>query len=129
MFKNNKVFSSFSVNDAKKAKEFYSKTLGLEVTDVPNMDGLLNLNLGDGSSLMIYQKTNHVPATFTVLNFYVNDVEKVVDELVAKGVKFETYDDPGIKTDEKGISSVGGGPKIAWFQDPAGNILSVLQEM
>ena len=77
MFKNNKAFSSFSVNDAKKAKEFYSQTLGLEVTDVPNMDGLLNLNLGD-SSLMIYQKPNHIPATFTVLNFYVNDVEKVV---------------------------------------------------
>jgi predicted enzyme related to lactoylglutathione lyase len=122
----NKAFSSFSVDDAKKAKEFYSKTLGLEVKDIPNMDGLLKMHFGDGSSLMIYQKPNHVPATFTVLNFHVKDVEKAVDELTAKGVKFEVYDEPNLKTNEKGILS-GGGPKIAWFKDPAGNILSVLE--
>jgi predicted enzyme related to lactoylglutathione lyase len=127
MFKNNKAFSSFSVNDVKKAKEFYSKTLGLEVRDIPQMDGLFRLHFGDGSSLMIYQKPNHIPATFTVLNFHVKDVEKAVDELTAKGVKFEIYND-SIKTNEKGIAS-GGGPKIAWFKDPAGNILSVLEEM
>jgi predicted enzyme related to lactoylglutathione lyase len=127
MFKNNKAFSSFSVNDAKKAKEFYSRTLGLEVTDVPNMDGLLRLHFSDGSSLMIYQKPNHIPATFTVLNFHVNDVEKTVDELTAKGVKFEIYDDP-IKTNEKGVAGGGDLPKIAWFKDPAGNILSVIEE-
>jgi predicted enzyme related to lactoylglutathione lyase len=127
MFKNNKAFSSFSVNDVKKAKEFYSKTLGLEVRDIPQMDGLFRLHFGDGSSLMIYQKPNHIPATFTVLNFHVKDVEKAVDELTAKGVKFEIYNDP-IKTNEKGIAS-GGGPRIAWFKDPAGNILSVLEEM
>ena len=123
----NKAFSSFSVDDAKKAKEFYSKTLGLEVKDIPNMDGLLKMHFGDGSSLMIYQKPNHVPATFTVLNFHVKDVEKAVDELTAKGVKFEVYDEPNLKTNEKGILS-GGGPKIAWFKDPAGNILCVIEE-
>lgn len=126
MFKNNKVFSSFSVNDAKKAKEFYSQTLGLEVTNIPDMDGLLKLQFSDGSSLMIYQKPNHIPATFTVLNFHVDDVEKAVDELTTKGVKFEIYDDP-IKTNEKGIAGGDGRPKIAWFKDPAGNILSVIE--
>lgn len=128
MFKNNKVFSSFSVDDAEKAKDFYSKTLGLEVTDIPEMNGMLRLNFSNGNSLVIYQKPNHVPATFTVLNFHVNDVEKTVDELTAKGVKFETYNDPGIKTNEKGIASGSGGPTIAWFKDPAGNILSVVEE-
>jgi catechol 2,3-dioxygenase-like lactoylglutathione lyase family enzyme len=128
MFKNNKAFSSFSVDDAKKAKEFYSKTLGLEVKDIPEMDGLLRLHFNDGSSLMIYQKPNHVPATFTVLNFHVDDVEKAVDELIAKGVRFEIYDEPGIKTNKKGIAGGNGkGPKIAWFKDPAGNILSVIE--
>ena len=128
MLKNNKAFSSFSVHDGKKAKEFYSKTLGLEVTDVPNMNGHLTLHLKDGNNVMVYSKPNHVPATFTVLNFHVKDVEKAVDELTAKGVKFEIYNDPGIKTNEKGIASGGGGPKIAWFKDPAGNILSVIEE-
>jgi predicted enzyme related to lactoylglutathione lyase len=128
MFKNNKVFSSFSVDDAEKAKEFYSKTLGLEVNDIPEMSGIFRVNFSGGSSLMIYQKPNHVPATFTVLNFSVDDVEKAVDDLTKKGVVFEKYDDPQIKTNEKGIASGSGGPKIAWFKDPAGNILSVLEE-
>ena len=128
MFKNNKAFSSFSVSDAKKAKEFYSGTLGLEVTDIPEMNGLLRLHFHGGNSLMIYQKPNHVPATFTVLNFHVKDVEKAVDELTAKGVKFEIYNEPNLKTDDKGIARGGGGPTIAWFKDPAGNILSILEE-
>jgi predicted enzyme related to lactoylglutathione lyase len=127
MFKNNKAFSSFSVDNAEEAKEFYSKTLGLEVTDVPEMNGILRLNFSGGNSLMIYQKPNHVPATFTVLNFHVNGVEKAVDELTAKGVKFEIYNEPNLKTNERGIASGGGGPKIAWFKDPAGNILSVIE--
>ena len=129
MFKNSKSFSSFSVDDAKKAKEFYSQTLGLEVNDIPGMDGLLRVNLYGGNSLMIYQKPNHSPATFTVLNFHVKDVEKAVDELTKKGVRFEIYDTPDIKTDSKGIAKEEGMPTIAWFKDPAGNILSILEEM
>lgn len=128
MFKNSKSFSSFSVDDAAKAKEFYSQTLGLEVNDIPGMDGLLRVNLYGENSLMIYQKTNHVPATFTVLNFHVKDVEKTVDELTKKGVRFEIYDLPDIKTDSKGIAKGEGMPAIAWFKDPAGNILSIIEE-
>ena len=128
MFKNSKSFSSFSVDDAAKAKEFYSQTLGLEVNDIPEMDGLLRVDLYGGNSLMIYQKPNHVPATFTVLNFHVKEVEKAVDELTKKGVRFEIYDLPGIKTDSKGIAKGEGMPTIVWFKDPAGNILSVIEE-
>ena len=128
MFKNSKSFSSFSVDDAAKAKEFYSQTLGLEVNDIPEMDGLLRVDLYGGNSLMIYQKPNHVPATFTVLNFHVKEVEKAVDELTKKSVRFEIYDLPGIKTDSKGIAKGEGMPTIAWFKDPAGNILSVIEE-
>jgi len=124
MFKHAKAFSSFSVNDLEKAKEFYSKTLGLDVTDNPM--GLIELKIA-GNNIMVYPKPNHEPATFTVLNFPVDDVEKAVDELTAKGVAFEQYEGE-IKTDEKGISRDNGGPTIAWFKDPAGNILSVLQE-
>jgi len=128
MFKNTKAFSSFSVNDIQKAKEFYGTTLGLEVSEVPEMGGLLNLNIAGKNKILIYSKPNHIPATFTVLNFTVKDVEKAVDDLTKKGVRFEIYNDINIKTDEKGIASGGGGPKIAWFKDPAGNILSVLEE-
>ena len=124
MFKHTKAFSSFSVNDIQKAKEFYGKTLGLNATDNPM--GLIELNIS-GNNIMVYPKPNHEPATFTVLNFPVDDVEKAVDELTAKGVVFEQYEGE-IKTNEKGISMSPAGPKIAWFKDPAGNILSVLQE-
>ena len=124
MFKHAKAFSSFSVNDIQKAKEFYGKTLGLNVTDNPM--GLIELNIS-GNNIMVYPKPNHDPATFTILNFPVDDVEKAVDELTAKGVVFEQYGGE-IKTNEKGISMSPAGPKIAWFKDPAGNILSVLQE-
>ena len=124
MFKNTKAVSSFSVNDLQKAKKFYSETLGLDVTE--GSMGILNINLAGGGKIFVYPKPNHTPATFTVLNFPVADVEKTVDELTALGITFEHYDGQ-IKTDEKGIVR-GGGPVIAWFKDPAGNVLSVLEE-
>jgi len=124
MFKDTKAVSSFSVNDLQKAKKFYSETLGLDVTE--GSMGILNINLAGGGKIFVYPKPNHTPATFTVLNFPVADVEKTVDELTALGITFEHYDGQ-IKTDEKGIVR-GGGPVIAWFKDPAGNILSVLEE-
>jgi predicted enzyme related to lactoylglutathione lyase len=124
MFKDTKAFTSFSTNDIENAKLFYSGILGLEVT-VGNM-GILTLHLAGGGTVIIYPKPNHVPATFTVLNFAVNSVEKAVDELNALGISFEKYE--GVESDEKGIVR-GNGPTIAWFKDPAGNILSVLEEM
>jgi catechol 2,3-dioxygenase-like lactoylglutathione lyase family enzyme len=122
MFKDTKAFSGFSVNDIQKAKQFYHGTLGLE-TDENN--GLLGLHIAGGNRILLYPKPNHTPATFTVLNFPVENVEKTVDELTKAGVQFEKYNNDQIKTDEKGIFR-GGGPVIAWFKDPAGNILSVL---
>jgi predicted enzyme related to lactoylglutathione lyase len=126
MFKDTKAFSGFSVNDLPKAKEFYSQTLGLDVSDAPM--GLLQLNIAGGTVILIYPKPNHTPATFTILNFPVENIEDAVDELTKRGVRFEHYDGPDIKTDEKGIHRGDVGPKIAWFKDPAGNLLSVLQE-
>lgn len=123
MFKDTKAFSGFSVNDIQKAKEFYGKTLGLEVSE---SHGLLNLHLAGGATVLIYPKPNHTPATFTILNFPVGNIEEAVDELTKKGVRFERYEGD-LKTDEKGVFR-GGGPLIAWFKDPAGNILSVLEE-
>lgn len=128
MLNKSNAFSSFSVNDKEKAREFYTNILGLKVTDYPGMEGLLNLHISGSSDILVYTKPNHTPATFTVLNFPVKDVEETVEKLTAKGVKFEIYDDPNIKTNKKGITSVSGGPKIACFKDPAGNILSVLEE-
>lgn len=125
MFADSKAFSSFSVNDLKKAKEFYGNTLHLKVSESP--EGL-ELKVPGGASVFLYPKPNHTPATFTVLNFPVDDIDKAVTELKGVGVKFEHYDLPGIKTDSKGIARGPGGPTIAWFKDPAGNILSVLQE-
>ena len=122
MLKNSKAFTSFSANDISKAKEFYAGTLGLEVSE---SDGLLTLHLAGGSKVLIYPKSNHVASTFTVLNFAVEDVDQAVDELRKQGVRFERYDEPDMKTDEKGIMR-GNGPTIAWFKDPAGNILSVV---
>ena len=120
MFKNTDAFSGFSTNDIERAKEFYGSTLGLEVSE---MNGMLEIKLGSGGTVLAYPKENHEPATFTILNFNVDDIDKAVDELSARGVKFETYEDFG--QDEKGIAR-GEGPAIAWFKDPAGNILSVL---
>lgn len=124
MLKQSKAFSSFSVNDLQKAKDFYANVLGLEVRDNPM--GLIELHIEGSNSIMIYPKPNHEPATFTVLNFPVDDIEKAVDALIAKAIVFEQYEGE-IKTDEKGICRDPNGPKIAWFKDPAGNILSVLE--
>src|ERR1700676_5425849 len=123
MLGKSKAFSGFSANDIQSAKEFYGGTLGLEVSE---SHGLLSLNLAGGTTVLIYPKPNHVPATFTVLNFPVDSVDKAVDELTKRGVRFQIYNEPDLKTDERGIFR-GGGPVIAWFKDPAGNILSVLE--
>lgn len=123
MFKDSKAFSGFSVDNIGKAKKFYSETLGLE-TSSPMQQ--LQLHLAGGGKVFVYEKPNHEPATFTVLNFPVKDVEKAVDELTAKGIKFEHYNMGGMSTDAKGIMR-GRGPTIAWFKDPAGNIISVLE--
>jgi len=125
MFANNKSFSSFSVDDTQKAKDFYANVLGLHVSEE---NGLLRLHLADGGDIMIYPKPNHTPATFTVLNFILDDIEPAVDALTAHGVTFLRYDNPDIKTDAKGIHR-GKGPEIAWFKDPAGNILSLVKHV
>ena len=125
MFKEAKTFSSFSVNDLQKAKEFYSQTLGLDVKETP--EGL-ELHTED-NSVFLYPKPNHTPASFTVLNFHVDDIDAAVDELKGLGVNLEHYNLPDIKTDERGIARGPHGPAaIAWFKDPAGNIISVLEE-
>ena len=123
MFKNTKAFSSFSVDDLEKAKEFYGQTLGLEVSEAEEGFGL---RIAGGGVVFIYPKPNHTPATFTILNFPVDDIELAVDELTKLGISFEHYDQEEIKTDAKGIHR-NAGPKIAWFKDPAGNTLSVLE--
>lgn len=124
MLKDTKAFSGFSVDDIPAAKRFYGETLGLDVNEIGDM---LELKLATGGAVLIYPKPNHVPATFTVLNFPVADMPATVAELRQRGVAFESYDQPGLKTDEDGIFR-GGGPLIAWFTDPAGNILSVLEQ-
>ena len=124
MLEASKAFSGFSANDIGKAKEFYGKTLGLKVSE---SHGVLMLHLAGDNIVLVYPKPNHVPATFTVLNFPVKDVDQAVDELTKRGVRFEIYDLPDIKTDKKGIMR-GNRPTIAWFKDPAGNILSVLEQ-
>jgi catechol 2,3-dioxygenase-like lactoylglutathione lyase family enzyme len=124
MFKNTKAFSGFSVDDIRKAKQFYGETLGLEVSE---SNGLLTLHIAGGSTILVYPKPNHTPASFTILNFPVDKIDAAVAQLKDRGVRFEHYDQPQLKTDDKGISR-GGGPLIAWFKDPAGNILSVLED-
>jgi catechol 2,3-dioxygenase-like lactoylglutathione lyase family enzyme len=119
---NSKAFSGFAVGDLEKAREFYEGTLGLKVSQEHD---LLTLHLADGRDTLVYPKPDHTPATYTILNFPVDDVEEAVDALVARGVRFERYD--GIEQDEKGISRDPQGPPIAWFTDPAGNVLSVLE--
>lgn len=125
MFKDVHAFSGFSVNDLQKAEEFYGQTLGVNVESGPMG---LQLKIAGGNPIFVYQKDDHQPASFTILNFPVEDIDKAVDELSSKGVKFEIYD--GLNQDEKGIArgiSANRGPDIAWFKDPSGNILSVLQ--
>jgi catechol 2,3-dioxygenase-like lactoylglutathione lyase family enzyme len=125
MLTKSKAFSSFSVNDLQKAKAFYQEILGVNVTDNPM--GLIELHIEGGNKILVYPKPNHTPATFTVLNFPVTNIEEEVDELTQKGVLFEQYTGE-IQTDEKSISRGNGGPDIAWFKDPAGNSLSVIEE-
>ena len=124
MFKNAKVVPSFSVSDTQKAKKFYHETLDLNVKEQP--EGL-ELQIAGGTRVFVYPKQNHEPASFTILNFPVNNIDQAVDELKQRGVRFEHYDSEPIKTDEKGICRTEGA-SIAWFKDPAGNILSVLEE-
>jgi predicted enzyme related to lactoylglutathione lyase len=124
MFREAETFSSFSVNDIEKAKEFYGQTRGLDVKETP--EGL-ELHT-DNNTVFLYPKPNHTPASFTVLNFHVNNIEAAVDELITLGINLEHYNLPDIKTDQRGIARAPHGPTIAWFKDPAGNILSVLEE-
>jgi catechol 2,3-dioxygenase-like lactoylglutathione lyase family enzyme len=121
MFANTEAFSGFSVDDVPKAREFYGETLGLRVSEEY---GMLTLHIAGERDILVYPKPDHTPATFTILNFPVDDIEKAVDELSGRGVRFERYDSA---TDERGIFR-GEGPLIAWFKDPAGNVLSVIQQ-
>ena len=127
MLNQSRAFSSFSVDDVERTRTFYAQTLGLEVGGVNGMPELLELRLGGGTRVMLYAKPNHEPASFTVLNFQVADLEGTVAELKRRGVKFEVYDDGPVRTDDHGIST-GDGPKMAWFRDHAGNILSVIED-
>ena len=123
MFRDTAAFSGFSVNDIAKAKQFYAQTLGLNVSEDHDM---LTLHVADGGKILIYPKRDHTPASFTILNFPVDDIDAAVQALKQRGVRFESYEGE-IKTDADGISRSSGGPKIAWFKDPAGNVLSVLE--
>lgn len=123
MFANTKAFSGFSVDDIAQARRFYGEILGLHVTEA---NGLLTLDIAGDRPTIVYPKRDHIPASFTILNFPVPDIETAVDQLAERGVQFERYEGTPTQTDEKGIFR-GGGPLIAWFKDPAGNVLSVLQ--
>ena len=125
MFGQTKAFSGYSVDDLRKAQQFYGEILGIEVSQEQEMP-VLHLHIHGGYEVILYEKPNHEPATFTVLNFPVKNIEEVVKTLKSKGVKFESYDWPGFKTDTDDIMR-GNGPTIAWFTDPAGNILSVIE--
>ncbi|MFJ8468041.1 VOC family protein [Streptomyces swartbergensis] len=122
MFGTTKAYSGFSVNDIEAARKFYGDTLGIRVSEE---HGMLILHIAGGRDILVYPKEDHTPATYTILNFPVDDIEAAVDELSRRGVRFERYDH--LQADDKGIFR-GGGPLIAWFTDPAGNVLSVLQE-
>ena len=124
MFKTNRAFSGFSVDDIAKAKAFYSQTLGMEVAEA---NGMLHLTIANGGQVLIYPKPNHTPATFTILNFLVADIDQTVDDLTSAGVRFQIYNEDRLKTDAKGIAR-GQSPQIAWFTDPAGNMLSVIED-
>ena len=122
MFENTRAFSGFAVDDLEAAKKFYGEVLGLKTSE---QYGLLTLHLAGGRDTLVYPKPDHAPATYTILNFAVDDIDAAVAELISRGVELEKYD--GVGQDDKGINR-GGGPYIAWFKDPAGNILAVLQE-
>lgn len=123
MLKNSPFYAGFAVDDVAKAREFYGQTLGVQVLELGS--GLLSLQGGNGYAVLIYPKDTHEPAEHTVLNFPVDDIEAAVDELRSAGIEFEQYDEGPLATDEKGIATPG--PKQAWFKDPAGNILSVIE--
>lgn len=125
MLRHANAFSGYSVRDIEEAKRFYNEVLGLDVTE--NSMGILEINLTGLDRLILYPKNDHTPATFTVLNFSVDNIEAAVDELASAGIQFEQYTAP-IQTDAKGICRNEDGPYIAWFKDPSGNILSVIQE-
>jgi catechol 2,3-dioxygenase-like lactoylglutathione lyase family enzyme len=123
MFGTTKAFSGFSVNDVPAARKFYGETLGLKVSEE---HGLLTLHIAGDRDILVYPKPDHTPASFTILNFPVDDIDRAVDELTKRGVRLERY--AGMEQDEKGIQRGGNGPPIGWFTDPAGNVLSVLQQ-
>jgi len=125
MFANTKATNGFAVDDVEAAKRFYGETLGLGTTDLSEEFGVMSIQLAGGRDTLVYRKDDFTPATYTILNFEVDDVDAAVNALLAKGVSMERYD--GFDQDEKGIAR-GPGPSIAWFKDPAGNILSVLQQ-
>lgn len=127
MLENSKAFASFSVDDVEKAKKFYSQILGLEVTQDNDMGGILTIHIDGGIPVLVYPKPDHTPATFTVLNFPVSNIDQAVAKLKSLGVSFISYDTKDLKTDENDISRGNGGPNIAWFTDPSNNILSVLE--
>jgi catechol 2,3-dioxygenase-like lactoylglutathione lyase family enzyme len=122
MFADTKAYSGFAVDDLQKAKDFYTETLGLRMSDLDPENGLMALHIAGSRDILVYLSPSHTPASFTILNFPVENVDEAVDELTRRGVRFERYD--GFEQDEKGINR-GAGPLIAWFKDPAGNILSV----
>ena len=125
MFENSKAFSGFAVDDIDAARRFYGDTLGLKTSILDEQAGLMMLHLAGDRPTIVYARPGHTPATYTILNFPVEDIDRAVDELTARGVQFDRYE--GFEQDEKGIFR-GGGPYIAWFKDPAGNVLSVLQD-
>ena len=124
MFKDTKAYSGFSVDDIPRARQFYGDTLGLETSED---HGMLTLHIAGDRATLVYPKEDHTPADYTILNFPVDDIDAAVDALAEKGVEFERYE--GFEQDEKGIARGPEGPPIAWFKDPAGNILAVLEEM
>jgi catechol 2,3-dioxygenase-like lactoylglutathione lyase family enzyme len=125
MLANTRAFSGFAVDDLQRAREFYGETLGLNTSMLDEEHGLMLLHLAGDRDTLVYQQPSATPASYTILNFSVDDIEETVDGLTERGVRFEKYD--GSEQDEKGIAR-GPGPSIAWFEDPAGNVLSVLQE-
>jgi predicted enzyme related to lactoylglutathione lyase len=125
MFRDTEAFSGFAVDDLTKARDFYGATLDLRISDVEPMPGLMTLHLGSGQRVLVYEKRDFAPATYTVLNFVVSDVGAAVTELAGRGVALERY--PGFAQDDDGVMR-GNGPEVAWFTDPAGNVLSVVQQ-
>ena len=126
MFRDSRAFGSFAVDDIAAARTFYGETLGLDVEEVETAGGLLSVSLAGGGRLMIYPKPDYTPATFTVLTFPVDNIDKAVEQLTGAGIRMDRYD--GFDQDDKGVDRSGLGPAIAWFRDPAGNILAVVED-